>query len=138
MVLNAFLVEDKADIRRTLVESMEELIPIRFIGQKVDEKSATQWLVANADRWDLAILDLCLESGSGFNLLRQCQLRSTRQRVVVLTSCRLSGVVERCIKFGADRVFDKLEEVEKLVNYSLEHYEYCNMLAELALEASEG
>jgi hypothetical protein len=42
MVINAFLVEDKPDIRRTLVEAMEEIAPLRFVGHADSETSARQ------------------------------------------------------------------------------------------------
>lgn len=121
MVLNAFLVEDRQDIRDTLVEAMEEVAPLKFVGEASSEKAARDWLNANHVQWDLAIVDLFLDEGTGFGVLRECQSRSARQKVVVLTGHNQNRVLEHCRELGADAVFDKSEDVEKLVEFCKAH-----------------
>ncbi|WP_457282037.1 response regulator [Polaromonas sp. P5_D5] len=121
MVINAFLVEDKPDIRKTLVEAMEEIAPLRFVGHADSESSARQWLGSHHDDWDLAIVDLFLAEGSGFGVLKDCQHRSSRQKVVVLTSHNQENILHYCRELGADEVFDKSQDVEKLVLYCQAH-----------------
>jgi len=117
MVINAFLVEDRPDIRDTLVDAMEEIAPIKFIGLADTEVSARQWLSSHDGGWDIAIVDLFLGEGSGFGVLRECQSRAPRQKVVVLTSYAQDNVLNHCRDLGADAVFDKSQDVEKLVNF---------------------
>jgi DNA-binding NarL/FixJ family response regulator len=114
MVINAFLVEDKPDIRKTLVEAMEEIAPLRFVGHADSETGARQWLHDHED-WDLAIVDLFLTEGSGFGVLKDCQQRKPGQKVVVLTSHSQENILHYCRELGADEVFDKSQDVEKLV-----------------------
>ena len=121
MVINAFLVEDKPDIRRTLVEAMEEIAPLRFVGHADSESSARQWLGSHHEDWDLAIVDLFLSEGSGFGVLKDCQHRSSRQKVVVLTSHNQENILHYCRELGADEVFDKSHDVEKLVRFCRNH-----------------
>lgn len=121
MVINAFLVEDKPDIRRTLVEAMEEIAPLRFVGHADSETSARQWLGSHNEDWDLAIVDLFLAEGSGFGVLKDCQQRTARQKVVVLTSHNQENILHYCRELGADEVFDKSQDVEKLVLYCQAH-----------------
>jgi DNA-binding NarL/FixJ family response regulator len=121
MVINAFLVEDKPDIRRTLVEAMEEIAPLRFVGHADSETSARQWLGSHNEDWDLAIVDLFLAEGSGFGVLKDCQQRTARQKVVVLTSHNQENILHHCRELGADEVFDKSQDVEKLVLYCQAH-----------------
>src|SRR5215207_1600086 len=121
MVINAFLVEDKPDIRRTLVEAMEEIAPLRFVGHADSETSARQWLGSHNEDWDLAIVDLFLTEGSGFGVLKDCQQRTARQKVVVLTSHNQENILHYCRELGADEVFDKSQDVEKLVLYCQAH-----------------
>jgi DNA-binding NarL/FixJ family response regulator len=121
MVINAFLVEDKPDIRRTLVEAMEEIAPLRFVGHADSESSARQWLGSHNEDWDLAIVDLFLAEGSGFGVLKDCQQRTARQKVVVLTSHNQENILHYCRELGADEVFDKSQDVEKLVLYCQAH-----------------
>lgn len=121
MLICAFLVEDKPAICRTLIETMEELAPLRFVGVAESEDSAAQWLQAHPLAWDLAIVDLFLAQGNGFGVLKQCQHRRPQQKVVVLTSYYQPNVVQRCRELGADEVFDKSQEVDQLVDFCNAH-----------------
>jgi DNA-binding NarL/FixJ family response regulator len=121
MLISAFLVEDKPDIRRTLVEAMEEIAPLRFVGHADSETGARQWLGAHEADWDLAIIDLFLAEGSGFGVLKDCQRRTARQKVIVLTSHSQENILLRCRELGADEVFDKSHDVEKLVRFCRNH-----------------
>lgn len=121
MVISAFLVEDKPDIRRTLVEAMEEIAPLRFVGHADSETGARQWLGQHEADWDLAIVDLFLAEGTGFGVLKDCQRRTARQKVIVLTSHSQENILSRCRELGADEVFDKSHDVEKLVSFCRKH-----------------
>ena len=123
MVLSAFLVEDRSDIRDTLVDAMEEAAPLKFVGQAATEAVARKWLRGNYGRWDLAIVDLFLREGTGFGVLKDCQNRSPRQKVVVLTSYLQDRVLVHCKDLGADAVFDKAQDVEQLVEFCRAHAE---------------
>ena len=123
MLINTFLVEDRPDIRDTLIQSMEEIAPLRFVGHADSESSARQWLHKHSDDkdWQLAIVDLFLADGSGFGVLRQCQQRRPEQKVVVLTGYSHENIVSKCLELGADEVFDKTGELEDLVEYCRAH-----------------
>lgn len=121
MVLSTFLVEDREDIRDTLIDAMEEIAPLRFVGVAASEADARAWLSANDGNWDLAIVDLFLGIGTGFGVLKEVQGRSPRQKVVVLTSYGQQRVLDHCRQLGADEVFDKSQDVEKLVEFCKTH-----------------
>lgn len=121
MFISAFLVEDKPAIRQTLVETMEEIAPLRFVGIADSEDSATQWLQAHPGDWDLAIVDLFLAQGTGFGVLKKCRGRRPQQKVVVLTSYYQPDLLRRCRDLGADDIFDKSREVDKLVDFCKAH-----------------
>lgn len=123
MVINTFLVEDKADIRDTLVRAMEELAPLNFVGMAATETAAKQWLGTHNDGWDLAIVDLSLAEGTGFGVLKDCQVRKPRQKVIVFTSHCQQNILHRCRELGADEIFNKLDDVEKLVLFCRAHAE---------------
>ena len=44
--LKAFIVEDSPVIRENLVAALEEMAPIRVVGNADDESSAVGWLIA--------------------------------------------------------------------------------------------
>lgn len=121
LLVNAFLVEDASSIRETLVEAMEEIAPLKFIGQADSESSATDWLQKHPHDWDLAIIDLFLAQGTGFGVLRQCQNRLPHQKAVVLTDYCQRSLLLHCLELGADAVFDKSQEVDKLVEFCKVH-----------------
>ncbi len=121
MLINTFLVEDRAEIRDTLIQAMQEIAPCRFVGHAESESTARQWLVTYADDWQLAIVDLFLADGSGFGVLRGLQQRRQEQKVVVLTSYSHENIRSKCLDLGADQVFDKTGDLEKLVEYCRAH-----------------
>ncbi|RYF43036.1 MAG: response regulator transcription factor [Comamonadaceae bacterium] len=121
MLLSTFLVEDRADIRDTLIEAMEDIAPCRFVGHADSESSARQWLGSHDGDWHLAIVDLFLAEGSGFGVLKDCQRRRASQKVVVLTSYSHDNISSKCLELGADEVFDKSDDLEKLVAYCKAH-----------------
>ena len=128
MIIRTFLLEDQTDIRDALVDGMQHYAPVRFIGLADTETAAKNWLGANDCRWELAIVDLHLAQGSGLNVLKDCQLRSPRQKVVVLTSYVEEHVLRRCKELGADAVFDKAHDVDELVRFCKRHADHLKSL----------
>ena len=121
MLINIFLVEDRPDIRDTLVRAMQLMAPCRFVGHAAGELAARDWLLEHADDWQLVIVDLFLSEGSGFGVLRACQSRRPDQKVVVLTSYSRDNIAGKCLDLGADAVFDKTGDLEELLAYCRAH-----------------
>jgi DNA-binding NarL/FixJ family response regulator len=120
LTLKAFVVEDNASIRESLIEALRDLTGIETTGVAVTEKAAVAWLTDEANAWDIAIVDLILEpGGSGFGVLRACRSRKPGQKVVVLTATANPEVRKRCEALGSDGVFDKSMETDALIDYCL-------------------
>jgi DNA-binding NarL/FixJ family response regulator len=116
--LNAFVVEDNLSIRESLVEALAELAGVVTRGVASDEKTASAWLTDPAHDWDVAIVDLVLESGgNGFGVLRACRGREPRRKVVVLTATANPAVRAQCEALGSDGVFDKSMETDALIDW---------------------
>ncbi|MET0543961.1 MAG: response regulator, partial [Variovorax sp.] len=107
MALITFLVEDNPTIRDNLIPAMEDLVNASIVGFAETEADAARWLVEHRDEWHLAVVDLFLKEGSGLGVLASCRERGPTQRVVVLTNYATADIRERCIKLGANAVFDK-------------------------------
>lgn len=131
--LNTFLVEDHHNTRLILVEAMETLTPVRFVGIATDEPSAKRWLRTHKDLWALAIVDVTLRKGSGLGVLKACQLRSSMQKVVVLTSHVDQKMVDVCRALGADEIFDKNHDIDSLVDYCKVHASYLDFMQQHGL-----
>ena len=119
MKFRAYIVEDSPTIRENLIETLQELAQVDPVGTAETEQEGMQWLARHGDEWDLAIVDLFLREGSGLNILEACRTRRPTQKMVVLSNHATSDVRWRCAQLGADKVFDKSTEIEKLVDYCL-------------------
>ncbi len=118
MRLMAFVVEDNAAIRESLVEALAELAEVGTAGVASSEKSAIEWLCNPANEWDIAIVDLTLErGGSGFGVLSAIRNRLSGRKVVVLTGSANPDIRAQCEALGSDGVFDKSIETDALISY---------------------
>lgn len=119
MALQAYVVEDQAPIRDSLVEALAELGGIETAGWAANEKTAVAWLRDPAHHWDIAVVDLVLEpgGGSGFGVLHALRDRGPIRKLIVLTATADPGVRRRCEQMGADGVFDKAMETEAMLDY---------------------
>lgn len=116
-VLNIYLVEDSPVIRENLIATLEELVPVQVVGTAVDEATAVRWLGDPAHPVDLVIVDIFLKGGSGLGVLRAAQELPQRYRLVVLSNYATPVMRRNCLAMGADRVFDKSNEIEALIAY---------------------
>ena len=117
MAFRAYIVEDSPTIRDNLIETLEELAEVQAVGTAETEHEGKRWLAANDDHWDLAIVDLFLKEGNGLNIVAACHARRPTQKLVVLSNHATTDIRERCAELGADAVFDKSTEIEKLVDF---------------------
>jgi len=117
--LKAFVVEDNAVIRESLIAALEELAPVEVIGTAEDERGAVEWLDQGDDApgCDLVIIDIFLKSGSGLGVLRAARDRRRPMTMVVLSNYATSDMQSRCLALGASRVFDKSGELDELIGY---------------------
>ena len=115
--LKTYIVEDSAVIRENLIATLEELVPIDVVGTAEDEATATQWLARPDSHADLLIIDIFLKAGSGLGVLRAARALPVRRHVVVLSNYATPDMRTKCLELGADRVFDKSNEIDALIQY---------------------
>jgi len=121
--IKAFIVEDSPVIRENLVAALEELAPVKVVGTADDEVTALLWLGRSGSRCDLVIVDIFLKSGSGLGVLRSATELRKPMKLVVLSNYATPDMRRRCLELGANRVFDKSNEIDALI-------QYCNRLAD--------
>jgi DNA-binding NarL/FixJ family response regulator len=119
MAFRAYIVEDSPTIRENLIETLQELAEVEPVGIAETEAEGKQWLAANDEYWDLAIVDLFLKEGNGLNILQACRARKPTQKMIVLSNHATNDIRWRCRQLGADAVFDKSTEIELLLDYCL-------------------
>jgi len=120
LALRIYLVEDNPLIRENLTSALTEMVGAAFIGWAEGERDAVDWLGNDANDWDLAIVDLFLKQGNGLGVVGACRTRAGGKKLVVLTNYATPAVRERCMALGADAVFDKSNDIERLVEFCVE------------------
>lgn len=115
--LKAYIVEDSAVIRENLIATLEELGPVQVVGMAEDEGTAVQWLTRPDSQCDLVIVDIFLKGGSGLGVLRAAHGLKHPHKLVVLSNYATADLRRKCLDLGADRVFDKSNEIDALMLY---------------------
>jgi CheY-like chemotaxis protein len=115
--LRTYIVEDSQVIRENLIATLEELVPVEVVGTAEDESTAVHWLARPSNHADLLIVDIFLKAGSGLGVLRAASALPQRQHVVVLSNYATADMRRKCLELGADRVFDKSNEIDALIQY---------------------
>jgi DNA-binding NarL/FixJ family response regulator len=126
-LLRTFIVEDSALIRENLIATLEELVSLQVVGTAEDEASAVRWLAQPENPIDLVIIDIFLKAGSGLGVLRAAGLGGPanpnetsgppKPKMVVLSNYATADLRRKCLDLGADRVFDKSNDIEALLLY---------------------
>jgi CheY-like chemotaxis protein len=116
VTVKVFLVEDLSKTVGLMRELFETLGGFNVTGSVATEAEAYQWLDEHAQDWDLAVVDLVLEQGTGIGVIRRCRTGKAQGKVVAFSSFVSPAVREHLLLLGADAVIDKSDS-EALVAY---------------------
>lgn len=112
MELRVFLVEDIHNLRRLMNELAEALGNLRIVGSAVTEAEANLWLDEHPGAWDIAVVDLVLEQGSGIGVLARAHSQGEAGKIVIFSGYASAGIKAHCLALGAAAVFDKARPEE--------------------------
>lgn len=115
--LKTYIVEDSKVIRDSLIAALEELTPVEVVGTAEDEVTAVRWLGESNNAADLVIVDIFLKLGSGLGVLKAAARAEHRRTMVVLSNHASPEIRKKCAELGANKVFDKSNELEALMLY---------------------
>jgi two-component system, OmpR family, response regulator len=118
MRLRIYLVEDNPVIQRNLIESLQELAGAVVVGVATTESEAKKWLAEHQSSWELAVVDLFLEEGTGLGVVSSCRDRRLEQKVVVLSNYATEPIRQQALARGANAVFDKSNELDEFMQYA--------------------
>ena len=103
-----YLIEDNPLIATTLTDGLQEFSECDVIGTATTSGGAIDWLKANPDEWDAAVIDIFLAEGNGLAVAQYLKdNKSPAQRAIVLMNHATSEVREGALSAGVDAVFDK-------------------------------
>jgi DNA-binding NarL/FixJ family response regulator len=109
LAIRVFLVEDMQRVHALMSELLRGLGNFTLVGTAGTEAEAISWLGQNKGGWDLAVIDLVLDQGSGIGVVSRCRDRADGAKVVVLSEYVTPVIREHCLSLGADAAFLKSE-----------------------------
>jgi DNA-binding NarL/FixJ family response regulator len=109
MKQRVFIAEDLQRMRELLIHLFSCGGEFQVVGTACTEDEADQWLATHGDAWDVAIIDLVLDEGSGTHVIRRAREEHYGGLVAVLSSCVTDNLREHCYVLGADNVFDEAQ-----------------------------
>jgi len=126
VTVRVFLVEDMKQVQGALAELLAALGDFRLVGAMRTEAEAKLWLQENPGGWDLVIIDLVLDQGTGMAVIPRARgaAGAGAGNIVVLSDYASDGIRSHCLKLGADAVF--------LKSQTQEFMDYCSELGGLA------
>ena len=126
MTVRVFLVEDMKQVQVVLSDLLAGLGDFRLVDTAATEAEARLWLMEHPGAWDLAVIDLVLDQGSGMGVVTRAREAADRTRgtVVVFSDYASDGIRNHCLRLGADAVFLKSQMQEFM--------DYCSELGGLA------
>lgn len=124
MTVRVFLVEDMKHVQDIVEELLASLGDFRLVRAIGNEAEARLWLVEHPGAWDLAVIDLVLDQGSGMGVVSRARESAGRDgRVIVFSDYASDGIRKHCLRLGADAVF--------LKSQTQEFMDYCSELGGL-------
>lgn len=124
MTVRVFLVEDMKHVQDIVAELLTSLGDFRLVKAIGNEAEARLWLVEHPGAWDLAVIDLVLDQGSGMGVVSRARESAGRGgRVIVFSDYASDGIRNHCLRLGADAVF--------LKSQTREFMDYCSELGGL-------
>jgi two-component system OmpR family response regulator len=120
VTISVVVVEDSKEILSVLEDLLGHIGPFRVVGGLATETDGTEWIQRNPANWEVAVLDLVLREGSGFNLIKRYRDANPGARIVVLSDYATPDIRIRCVELGADAVFSK-GEIKAFAAYLSRH-----------------
>ncbi|HPF26691.1 MAG: response regulator transcription factor [Steroidobacteraceae bacterium] len=111
--LRVLLIEDSALLRERLQSMFAQYPDLEIVAYSESEQDALK-KIAEVEH-DALVVDLELKPGSGIPVIRRAKIDRPHVPVIVLTNYDLPTVRDRCRAAGADRFFDKMREIHRLI-----------------------
>jgi len=110
--LRVHLVEDSPIMARLLQDLVRET-PAKVVGHSITASAAIRDMVRTKP--DVAIVDIGLAEGSGFEVVKAMAAKEPRPLVFVLTNHATRAYREHAARLGADAFYDKHHDIIALV-----------------------
>jgi DNA-binding NarL/FixJ family response regulator len=115
--IRVFLVEDVRQMHGVLEDLLNVVGSFEIVATRATEAEANLWLDEHRGGWDLALVDLILEQGTGMGVVPRARKTGPGTKVLVLSDYATPGIREHCVRLGADAVFQKSQEMQAFMDY---------------------
>jgi DNA-binding NarL/FixJ family response regulator len=106
-VSKVVIVEDSLNIQIALKLLIESVSSFRVEAVESTAATAIDWAKRHPGAWDIAVVDLMLAEGDGFEVIRRFASQPDRGHIIVY-SAYVTPVIDRyCRELGANAVFPK-------------------------------
>lgn len=117
MPVRLLLVEDLPQMQGVVLDLLATVGDFRLVKIVSTEAEANLWIDENPGGWDLAVVDLILEQGTGLGVVARARNRPPASKVVVFSDYATEGIRKHCLKLGADAAFQKGEDLHAFLAY---------------------
>ena len=117
MPVKLLLVEDLPQMQGVVMDLLGTVGDFELVKAVATEAEANLWLDENEGNWDLAVIDLILEQGTGLGVVARSRNRPAGSKVVVFSDYATEGIRKHCIKLGADAAFQKGEDLQAFLAF---------------------
>jgi DNA-binding NarL/FixJ family response regulator len=117
MTIRVLLVEDDRRVHGLVADLLQSIGDLATVATVTTEAEANLWLEENPQGWDLAVIDLILDAGTGMGVLAKCRTWSPGGKAVVLSNYISPAIYKHCLALGADAVFHKAHDMARFIQY---------------------
>lgn len=117
MPVKLLLVEDLPQMQGVVLDLLATVGDFELVQAASTEAEANLWLDENRGQWDLAVIDLILEQGTGLGVVARARERPAGSKVVVFSDYATEGIRKHCLKLGADAAFQKGEDLHAFLAF---------------------
>ena len=117
MPVKLLLVEDLPQLQGVVLDLLSTVGDFQLVKAVATEAEANLWLEENEGNWDLAVIDLILEQGTGLGVVAKARNRAAGSKVVVFSDYATEGIRKHCIKLGADAAFHKGDDLQAFLAF---------------------
>jgi len=110
------LIEDHASFRQALAFMFEREEEFAVVGQAGTLAEAREFLNGSADATDVAVCDLALPDGDGFDLIEELAAKGSRITTLVLSASLEPARFARAVEAGASGVLHKAVAIGDIVD----------------------
>lgn len=117
VTIRVLLVEDDRRVHNIVADLLGSIGDLKPVGTVTTEAEANLWLEENPHGWDLAVIDLILDAGTGMGVLSKCRSWSPGGKAVVLSNYVSPVIKKHCMDLGADAVFHKAHDMGRFIEF---------------------